>query len=155
MRSQPRLTLDGVVGVLERTLLNPIVALPVPLLLLLIVRSPFHAAAHSLSRPVRSQGHPPTSPTVLLSSTYFLLVTLVASVRLSSSAWTNKPGRSWLDACRCPRSLDWSRQIVVVTGGAGGVGSVLVKKLAQKGAAVVAIDVVERPAEMGASRRRC
>ncbi|KAL8279153.1 hypothetical protein RQP46_008409 [Phenoliferia psychrophenolica] len=131
------LTIDSVVDLVEQTALNPFFALLLPALLLL--------NAHDL-----------TSPTILIASLYAVLVTIVALVRLSATAWTNKPGRSWLAAARCSKSLDWSKQVVVVTGAAGGVGRVLVSELERKGAAVVAIDVVARPADLGGtSYYRC
>jgi hypothetical protein len=39
-------------------------------------------------------------------------------------------------------SYDWHREIVVVTGGSGGLGDVLVRKLAKQGIKVISLDVM-------------
>jgi NAD(P)-dependent dehydrogenase (short-subunit alcohol dehydrogenase family) len=46
---------------------------------------------------------------------------------------------SWLFRSR--QRINWSEQVVVVTGGTGGVGSALVKMAAQKGAKVASLDL--------------
>lgn len=50
-----------------------------------------------------------------------------------------------------PRKLtaaDWADQVVVVTGGSGGVGSQLALKLARRGAKVASLDVVQFPEDL-------
>jgi len=37
---------------------------------------------------------------------------------------------------------DWKKEIVIVTGGAGGIGSHIVKLLAERGIKVVVLDVI-------------
>lgn len=64
--------------------------------------------------------------------------------------WTNKAGAT-LSSVLSLSSLEWPSQVVLVTGAAGGIGSELVKRLGEKGATVVAVDVVERPSGLGKS----
>jgi all-trans-retinol dehydrogenase (NAD+) len=39
-------------------------------------------------------------------------------------------------------SYDWSKEVVVVTGGSGGLGDLLVRRLAGKGIKVISLDVM-------------
>lgn len=41
-----------------------------------------------------------------------------------------------------PAHFDWNREVVVVTGGSGGIGAQAAKKLAARGSTVVVIDVI-------------
>lgn len=46
-----------------------------------------------------------------------------------------------------PREFNWEDQVVVVTGGGGGLGALLVEVLGMKGVRVALLDVKERPKE--------
>lgn len=46
---------------------------------------------------------------------------------------------------------DWSREIVVVTGGSSGIGSVLVSRFAEKGIKVLILDRNSPPSKLGKS----
>lgn len=41
-----------------------------------------------------------------------------------------------------PSSYDWAKEIIVVTGGSGGIGAETVKKLAGRGSQIVVLDVL-------------
>lgn len=59
------------------------------------------------------------------------------------SVWINKSWRAKsIKAIFGLPSLNWEEQIVVVTGGANGVGRVLVETLLMRGVEVVVIDLV-------------
>ncbi|CAO1617645.1 unnamed protein product [Parajaminaea phylloscopi] len=62
----------------------------------------------------------------------------LVSQRLSSGAWFP----------RKLRPAEWKKQVVVVTGGSGGVGAQLTLLLARAGAKVAVVDVVPLPAEL-------
>jgi len=47
---------------------------------------------------------------------------------------------------------DWSREIVVITGGSSGIGAVLVSRFAEKGVKVLILDRNAPPTELGKSR---
>ncbi|EPQ32082.1 uncharacterized protein PFL1_00280 [Pseudozyma flocculosa PF-1] len=63
------------------------------------------------------------------------LILLGWTLTWSSAAWTNHP--------RLPRiqASQWKRELVVVTGGATGIGAHLALKLARRGAKVVTLDI--------------
>lgn len=85
----------------------------------------------------------------------FTVVLVILGISWLDRAWTNaKPVpstmmalTSWLVSTLSRRSLPmltkeaWSEQTVVVTGGASGLGAVLVQQLAERGAKVASIDV--------------
>lgn len=52
--------------------------------------------------------------------------------------WSEQARNNWLDD-----HYDWSKEIVVITGGAGGIGRCLSRELEKTGATVALIDVVE------------
>lgn len=79
--------------------------------------------------------------------TTFLLVI----VSWSSTLWTNKPWRTsgvFTSLFGGP-AIDWSEQIVVVTGGASGIGKVLVETLMMMRVTVVVIDRDEMTGILG------
>lgn len=83
-----------------------------------------------------------TSPPCRFTLLYTVLVILRSLLIWSSSAWTNKIWRSpsLLRAIVGGPVLDWEKQLVVVTGGASGIGQVLVETLAVRGVKVVVLD---------------
>jgi 3-oxoacyl-ACP reductase-like protein len=71
------------------------------------------------------------------------------SVLLGAVAFSS--GCSWInrylsaDALNhgTPADFDWDKEIVVVTGGAGGIGGEIVQNLAERGTTVIVLDVME------------
>ncbi|KAF7332295.1 hypothetical protein MKEN_00110700 [Mycena kentingensis (nom. inval.)] len=74
--------------------------------------------------------------TVISSSIYLVLLSLFWATKWLSHLKYNKA--SFLYA---PRPLEWSDQIVVITGGASGVGELLANTLAVKSVTVIVLDV--------------
>lgn len=68
-----------------------------------------------------------------VSAIFFILVTIRSFIRWSSQAWIN---RRWTTT-----PIDWSEQIVLVTGGSDGLGRVLVETLVLKNVTVVVLDI--------------
>lgn len=60
----------------------------------------------------------------------------VALARRLSSWFSDKARNNWADD-----EFDWSKEIVVVTGGAGGIGGCIVRLLEARGVTVVVLDV--------------
>lgn len=83
-----------------------------------------------------------TSTPYRLSLIYFLTTLLISFFRFSSRVYLNKSWRSSskISAFFGGPTLDWDSQIVVVTGGANGIGRVITETLAVMGATVVVID---------------
>lgn len=44
---------------------------------------------------------------------------------------------------------DWEKEVVVITGGCGGIGALVVSKLAAKNIKVVILDIVEPNTKLG------
>jgi len=104
-----------IIKVLAYTVLSPFFAMWVPVFYL-------------------SQGFTFASPTVINSFIYFGLVSGFWGWRYLDSAWRN--GHFF------PQKLDWGEQVVVITGGAGGLGGLLANTLAIRGVTVAILDLV-------------
>jgi len=111
------LDIDIVVKVLRRTLLSPFFAFFVPVL-------------------YKAQGLPWDSPIVIQTGCYFVIVSLIYIFTESSSVWRNGFG-----SLLRRRKIDWEDQIVVITGGASGVGALLANTLAVRNVTVAVLDV--------------
>ncbi|KAF8529110.1 retinal short-chain dehydrogenase/reductase [Hysterangium stoloniferum] len=83
----------------------------------------------------RSQGAPWDAPTVTASLAYFVFLCCFWTLKSLSGLWRN--GLSSLK----PRRFDWGEQIVLVTGGASGIGLLLARTLAVRNVTVVVLDV--------------
>jgi hypothetical protein len=114
------LTLDLLVHVLLRTFLHPFIAWLMPLCL-------------------RAISMPTTRREFQLSCVYATLVTL---------AWLLNAINHRVAYGR-PRTLDWDEEVVVVTGGARGLGAIVAQTYAMRGASVAVLDVLD-PATVGA-----
>ncbi|KIM26278.1 hypothetical protein M408DRAFT_313662 [Serendipita vermifera MAFF 305830] len=73
-----------------------------------------------------------SEPTVYVSIAWFLLVTLYWFVGFAANKWRNAgtPGR-----------LDWGEQVIVITGGASGIGALLANTLALRHCTVAVLDL--------------
>lgn len=109
------LTLDLIVRVLSRSVFHPFIAWLVPLSL------------RSLSLPY-SHLH------FIGACIYASLITLFALLQTVDKrlAWGPQ------------REVDWENEVVVITGGAGGLGRVIVDMFAMRGVSVAVLDVRER-----------
>lgn len=110
--------LDVVLKVIRNTALNPTILLP----LLLLAR--FTRRGQDLSV---------LHPTALsrLHTLFYL-----AATRSVSSWFSNKVRNNWVDD-----KYVWNQEIVVVTGGAGGIGGAIVRHFDAKGVKVVVLDI--------------
>ncbi|KAF8307962.1 retinal short-chain dehydrogenase/reductase [Clavulina sp. PMI_390] len=72
------------------------------------------------------------APTVVWGSVWFVLVTLFWIFSFSSTAWRN--------GMRSER-VEWEDQIVLITGGASGVGELLANTLAVRNVTVIVLDI--------------
>ena len=109
---------DVVLRLIRNTALNPSVLLP----LLLLARYTKKGADLAILHPV-AHGR--------LRTLFF-----VALARAASNWLSDKVLNNWTDD-----KYDWPNEIVVVTGGAGGIGGSIVKLLEEQGTTVVVLDV--------------
>lgn len=109
---------DVVLHLVRRTVLNP------TLLLLLVLFARFTRKGRDL--------------TILHPTASSRLRTLfyVSLVRAISNWCSDKARNNWVDD-----TYDWSREIVLVTGGADGIGASMVKLLEERGVTVVVLDI--------------
>lgn len=114
------LTIDLLVSVLQNSLFHPFIAWLIPLCLLCI-------------------GHPSTSPKILYSCYYALSITLLWLLSVLNKRL----------AYPSPREVDWDTEVVVITGGASGLGRILADVYAMRGASVAVLDVVVAKGEEG------
>lgn len=60
----------------------------------------------------------------------------LAIIRVANSWYSDKVRNNWVTD-----NYDWSKEIVLVTGGAGGIGGEMVKLFEEKGTTVVVLDI--------------
>nr|POE53562.1 epidermal retinol dehydrogenase 2 [Quercus suber] len=106
------ITLDLLVQLLRNSVFHPFITLLIPFCL-------------------RAIGHSSTSPAYRFSVLYCLLISLL---------WL----LTFLDdrlAYGAARTLDWQHEVVVITGGASGLGKILAQTYGMRGASVAVLDV--------------
>jgi len=108
---------DVLVKVFSNTILSPFFAIWVPVF-------------------YKTQGLPWTSPIVMYTGLYVLFVFTFRARKSFDRRWRNN---LWFSG---GKRVDWSEQVVVVTGGAGGIGGLLANTLAIRGVTVAVLDVV-------------
>lgn len=116
------LTLDLLAHVLGRSIFHPFIAWLIPLC-------------------QRAVGAPYSSREVLATCSYATFITLlwifgVVNQRVAYGS---------------PREVDWSEEVVVITGGASGLGKVLAEMYGMRGASVAVLDVREPEPDGGES----
>lgn len=109
---------DVVLRLLRQTVLNPALLLPFVLL------SRFTKKGQNLNIL-----HPTASRRLRI-------LFYVAIARLASNWWSDKTRNNWVKD-----KYNWNREVVLVTGGAGGIGGRIVKLLEERGVTVVVLDV--------------
>ena len=114
------LYIDPIVSLARRTILHPIITLP--------ISASYYYFCYSA-----------TSHTSCQAKT----VATAAIAALSLALWvneflTNASCNNWVS----DRSWDWTREVVVVTGGSGGIGGSIARRLAGDGVRVVVVDVI-------------
>ncbi|VTT58128.1 unnamed protein product [Fusarium fujikuroi] len=109
---------DVVLRLIRQTALNPALLLP----LVLFARLTKKGQDLSILHPSAS-GH--------LKTLFY-----VALARWASGWWSDKTRNNWVDD-----KYDWKREVVLVTGGAGGIGGRIVKLFEEMGVKVVVLDV--------------
>ncbi|KAF5987988.1 retinal short-chain dehydrogenase reductase [Fusarium coicis] len=70
----------------------------------------------------------------------------VALARWASGWWSDKTRNNWVDD-----KYDWKREVVLVTGGAGGIGGRIVKLFEEMGVKVVVLDIQPMSFEVSAN----
>ncbi|OXV08313.1 hypothetical protein Egran_03926 [Elaphomyces granulatus] len=108
------LTLDVLLTVLRRTFLHPFVAWVVVLCL-------------------RAQVTPVTDPAFIIATGYAVFLTLLAAARLFNDRF----------AYGIPREVDLEEEVIVVTGGASGLGQLIAQIYGMRGATVAVLDIKE------------
>jgi len=83
-----------------------------------------------------AQGESYTGPAVIGATVYFLLVSLFWLVKWCSLLYRNKASFFFSQP-----PLDWSHQVVVITGGSSGIGELLANTLAVRNVTVAVLDV--------------
>ncbi|KAL9713142.1 hypothetical protein Ac2012v2_004383 [Leucoagaricus gongylophorus] len=109
--------IDLVVKVLSHTVFSPFFTFFIPLFYL-------------------SQGEQITSKSFSYSAAHFVVVSAFWFIKWISLLYKNQ-GNFFL----APEPLDWSEQIVVITGGSSGIGELLANTLAVRNVTVVVLDV--------------
>jgi 3-oxoacyl-ACP reductase-like protein len=101
-----------------KTLLNPVITLPI------LLAAKYTAKGQTLAE---SHGRAFTNLKTLL---------YIGLARYASSFLDNAVTNNWTND-----QYDWSKEIVVVTGGSDGIGAIVVKLLAERGIKVAVLDV--------------
>lgn len=85
------------------------------------------------SLPLISLAHNPTlnSPTFLITTTFAITLTLLSILSILNAHV----------AYGAPRKLDWADEVVVITGGANGLGRLIAETFTMRGASVAVLDV--------------
>lgn len=126
-------------GALTATILNPLFTLPI---LIGAHRHPDLVTRLTSHLPAFLSTSPHLSPRALRSAAAVALglgLVRVANAYASKRALNNGVSDD---------TWDWSKEIVVVTGGSGGLGCLLVKRFAERGITVVSLDIVEPKEEL-------
>ncbi|KAF5718499.1 short-chain dehydrogenase reductase [Fusarium globosum] len=119
---------DVVLRLIRQTALNPALLLP----LVLFARLTKKGQDLSILHP-SATGHLKT-------------LLYVALARWASGWWSDKTRNNWVDD-----KYDWEREVVLVTGGAGGIGGRIVKLFEEVGVKVVVLDVQPMSFEVSAN----
>ena len=115
----PGLTIDPIGRLIKNTILNPVVTLP----FLLAVRYSKQGAGLSILHETAFSG---------IKYLFILGLLRLASKYLDAGVLNN-----W-----AKDNYDWTKEIVLVTGGAGGIGGEIVKLLAEREIKVIVLDVI-------------
>ncbi|KAF5616554.1 retinal short-chain dehydrogenase reductase [Fusarium sp. NRRL 52700] len=119
---------DVVLRLIRQTALNPALLLP----LVLFARLTKKGQDLSILHPSASSH---------LKTLFYL-----ALARWASGWWSDKTRNNWVDD-----KYDWKREVVLVTGGAGGIGGRIVKLFEEMGVKVVVLDVQPMSFEISAN----
>ncbi|KAH9825705.1 protein dhs-3-like [Teratosphaeria destructans] len=117
------ITLDLLALILRRSIFHPFIACLIPLC-------------------QRAVGAPAHDPPVIATSLYASLITLLWLLRVIDHRIAY--GR--------PRDVTWDEEVVVITGGASGLGKILAETYGMRGASVAVLDVQEPQRESEARR---
>ncbi|KAJ5468573.1 Short-chain dehydrogenase/reductase SDR [Penicillium sp. IBT 31633x] len=117
--SNPRtnfLTIDTIVSILSKSLLNPFIAWILVLCL-------------------RAQVTPSTDPAWILTVTYAIALTILFVARIINQRVADG----------VPRTVDFENEVVVITGGASGLGLLIAQMYGMRGASVAVLDIKDVP----------
>ena len=106
------ITIDLLAHVLARSIFHPFIAWLIPLCL-------------------RSLSYPTSHPHFKYTCLYAAFITLLAVLRKVDKRLAWGP----------PRKMDWEREVVVITGGASGLGKVMAEMYGMRGVSVAVLDV--------------
>lgn len=124
-------SIGDLLAVLDKTVFNPLLTIVFPLYLHFFTENKI-----SLDRTntwIRYRIRRPL-PTLLSKSVVLVAIGLVLKINRSMSRKALNNGKA--------TNFNWDREIIVITGGSGGIGAQAAKKLAARGSKVVVIDVI-------------